>query len=178
MKRNNKNNMELILKYQSTGCQKARTQLLKDYLALITKIASKLEYDFDKAQELIQEGCIGFLTCLDRFKPSKGVFFSVYATKCIRGKMLEYLRKSSDIYSKAECSSEFDFKVLTCEKDIVYNIAVDEIIDRVKQQLAGLEDKHKRYFRQIYSETEYDLDLVSTSELFLGKIREQLGVSR
>jgi RNA polymerase sigma factor (sigma-70 family) len=64
---------------------------IKDYIPLVKSIAQKyIKYGvpFD---DLVQEGLIGVLEAKKRFKESKGVKFSTYATYWIKKKILQAL---------------------------------------------------------------------------------------
>ncbi|HRU40171.1 MAG TPA: sigma-70 family RNA polymerase sigma factor, partial [Candidatus Goldiibacteriota bacterium] len=63
---------------------KARERLIRANLKLVVKIAKRYEYFGVPLVDLIEEGNIGLMKALDKFKPSLGFRFSTYATWWIK----------------------------------------------------------------------------------------------
>lgn len=73
-----------------------RNDIVLKYMPLVRHIAKKLcisdiaqsEYD-----DLVNQGVIGLIDAIEKFQPSKGVKFEIYASLRIRGEIIDYLRK-------------------------------------------------------------------------------------
>lgn len=73
----------------------ARQELIERYQPLVCKIVGKLRPHEQVYLDLFQEGVIGLVEAVERFKPELGYKFSTYATFRIRGRALTYLQKAS-----------------------------------------------------------------------------------
>ena len=45
--------------------------------------------------DLVQEGCLGLMGCVEKFNPDGGNKFLTYAAPAIRNSMIDYIRSSS-----------------------------------------------------------------------------------
>jgi RNA polymerase sigma factor for flagellar operon FliA len=84
----------LWARYRATGCPEARAQLLGRYLGLVHHVAREigartpaLEID-----DLVSAGALGLVRALESFDLSRGLAFSTYAVRRIRGAILDDLR--------------------------------------------------------------------------------------
>ena len=84
----------LWVRYRSTGDLAARAQLLDRYLGLVHHVAREVgaRTPAVKLEELVSAGTIGLVRALDSFDLSRGLAFSTYAVRRIRGAMLDDLR--------------------------------------------------------------------------------------
>lgn len=77
------------------GWQEAHDLIVKSSLMFVVKVAFEFSSDPHKVCELISEGNIALLNCLERFDPSRGIKLISYASKEIRGRMIKYITKSN-----------------------------------------------------------------------------------
>jgi len=84
----------LWARYRSTGDQAARSELLERYLGLVHHVAREISVRTPAVEldELVSIGTIGLVLALDRFDLSRGLAFSTYAVRRIRGAILDDLR--------------------------------------------------------------------------------------
>ncbi|MBI3256111.1 MAG: sigma-70 family RNA polymerase sigma factor [Candidatus Andersenbacteria bacterium] len=84
---------ELAKKIQA-GDRKARTHMMKANLRLVVNIAKQYSprNEPDVLMDLIQEGNIGLMRAVDRFKPEFGTRFSTYGVYWIRQAILRALK--------------------------------------------------------------------------------------
>ena len=80
-----------------SGVEEARTLLAMSNLRLVLNLAAIYRDAPVEPEELVQAGCVGLMEALDRFNPNRGVRFSSYAQKAIRGAMRAYLRKFASL---------------------------------------------------------------------------------
>jgi RNA polymerase primary sigma factor len=73
-----------IIKRAQNGEKKAREGLIRANLKLVVKIAKRYEYFGVPLVDLIEEGNIGLMKALDKFKLQLGFRFSTYATWWIK----------------------------------------------------------------------------------------------
>ncbi|MGL5717407.1 MAG: sigma-70 family RNA polymerase sigma factor [Paraclostridium sp.] len=74
-----KQERELFVKYEETGCLEAREQIIVSNIRLSMKIAKKYVNNGLDYSDLYQEGFIGLMSAIDKFDISKGYRFSTYA---------------------------------------------------------------------------------------------------
>jgi RNA polymerase sigma factor for flagellar operon FliA len=84
----------LWTRYRSTGDGAARAQLLDRYLGLVHHVAREVAVRTPavELEELVSAGTIGLVRALDSFDLSRGLAFSTYAVRRIRGAILDDLR--------------------------------------------------------------------------------------
>ena len=84
----------LWVRYRSTGDSEARAQLLERYLGLVHHVAREVGARTPAVElgELVSAGTIGLVRALDSFDLSRGLAFSTYAVRRIRGAILDDLR--------------------------------------------------------------------------------------
>jgi RNA polymerase sigma factor for flagellar operon FliA len=84
----------LWARYRSSGDETARTQLLDRYLGLVHHVAREVgaRTPAVEVEELVSAGTIGLVRALDSFDLSRGLAFSTYAVRRIRGAILDDLR--------------------------------------------------------------------------------------
>lgn len=88
-------NYELWQKYKEKGDKDAREQLILAYLPLVKYQAGRVKMlvpGFIEKDDLESFGIIGLIDALKRFDYKKGIKFSSYASKRIRGEIIDHLR--------------------------------------------------------------------------------------
>jgi RNA polymerase sigma factor for flagellar operon FliA len=84
----------LWARYRTNGDTSARAQLLDRYLGLVHHVAREIgaRTPAVEVDELVSAGTIGLVRALDGFDLSRGLAFSTYAVRRIRGAILDDLR--------------------------------------------------------------------------------------
>jgi RNA polymerase sigma factor FliA len=84
----------LWARYRSSGDPAARAQLLDRYLGLVHHVAREIGARTPAVEldELVSAGTLGLVRALDSFDLSRGLAFSTYAVRRIRGSILDELR--------------------------------------------------------------------------------------
>lgn len=75
--------------------QKAREQLIKQYLPMVKIIVGRLAICLPShvdRDDLVSAGVIGMLDAIDKYDYARGIKFETYATARIRGAILDFLR--------------------------------------------------------------------------------------
>ncbi|MFP4465926.1 MAG: sigma-70 family RNA polymerase sigma factor [Candidatus Goldiibacteriota bacterium] len=121
-------------KYSKTKDEETREELIKKYLPLVKysadRIASQLP-DYVRAndkEDLYVEGIIGLMDAVSRFDLSKNVKFETYASKRVRGAILDTLRKE-DILPKniREQIKKVEKAYITAEAELGRPVSDEEI---------------------------------------------------
>jgi RNA polymerase sigma factor for flagellar operon FliA len=84
----------LWIRYRATGDADARAQLLDRYIGLVYHVAREIgaRTPAVEVDELVSAGTLGLIRALESFDLSRGLAFSTYAVRRIRGAMLDDLR--------------------------------------------------------------------------------------
>jgi RNA polymerase sigma factor for flagellar operon FliA len=84
----------LWARYRSTGCPQARAELLDRYLGLVHHVAREIgaRTPVVEIDDLVSAGALGLVRALESFDLSRGLAFSTYAVRRIRGAILDDLR--------------------------------------------------------------------------------------
>lgn len=85
---------ELWKQYKGKDLLEARQSLIEHYQPLVFREAMKYGLQEAVTLDLIQEGTVGLMEAVERYDPSLGVAFSLYALHRVRGRMLDFLRKN------------------------------------------------------------------------------------
>nr|WP_308611677.1 sigma-70 family RNA polymerase sigma factor [uncultured Dialister sp.] len=85
---------ELWKQYKGKDLLEARQSLIEHYQPLVFREAMKYGLQEAVTLDLIQEGTVGLMEAVERYDPSQGVAFSLYALHRVRGRMLNFLRKN------------------------------------------------------------------------------------
>lgn len=85
---------ELWKQYKGKDLLEARQSLIEHYQPLVFREAMKYGLQEAVTLDLIQEGTVGLMEAVERYNPSLGVAFSLYALHRVRGRMLNFLRKN------------------------------------------------------------------------------------
>jgi len=84
---------QLAIAYREHGDKGARELLVNSNLRFVVKVASEYRsYRLDMA-DVVQEGCIGLVSAVDRFDPHQGNRLLSYAVWRIRSQLQEYVCK-------------------------------------------------------------------------------------
>lgn len=105
-------NEELFLYYKSTGDQSLKWPLVMRYTNLVKAIALQVRgvyNSFAQVDDVINEGLIVLLGAVDKFDPDKGIKFETFASKRLRGAIIDMARKQDWIpRSVRRKNREFD----------------------------------------------------------------------
>jgi RNA polymerase sigma factor for flagellar operon FliA len=85
---------DLWQRYRRTGDPDARRQLLELYIGLVHHVAREMSRRSSSVEldDLVSAGTFGLIRALDSFDLSRGLAFSTYAVRRIRGAILDDLR--------------------------------------------------------------------------------------
>jgi len=87
---------ELWDKYQQTKSINIRNKILTAYLYIVTVNAKRMSAVYKNKAELediVNQGVIALIECVDRFDWRRGVQFDTFASIRVRGSIIDYLRK-------------------------------------------------------------------------------------
>lgn len=157
-----------------TGDRRARQTLIESYQPLVFKQAMAFR-THPAVMDLVQEGTVGLIEAVERYDPSRGVAFSLYAMHRIRGRMLNFLdREGRAGLACLEGQSEDGVSLLDTLADdapTAQELAEDhEMLQRVRGAMDRLPVKEKAVLEGIYLESHGADEVAQTLELSVSHI--------
>jgi RNA polymerase sigma-B factor len=83
---------QLFERFRATDDLEVRNQLVRRYLPLASRLASRYARSPDGADELRQVAYLGLIKAVDRYDPARGASFVSFATPTILGELKRHLR--------------------------------------------------------------------------------------
>lgn len=106
-------------------------KLIEDNLDLVRKIAWQIHgrvHNVVEVEDLIQQGMEGLVNAAQKYSPVENVTFSQYAQLRIRGSIIDYLRKNSNLCrTTIKKKQEFEKAKLDLENSLARSPTQDEI---------------------------------------------------
>lgn len=173
---------ELLFRMKKENDTKARQELIKHNLRLVSHIIKKYYSGYDEQEDLISIGTIGLIKAIDSFDPDKGIRFATYGARCIENEILMFFRgkkKDANVVSVNEpIDVDSEGNPLTLI-DVIYT--EDTISDDI-----DLKRKTMRLYELVESITdERDRQIIikryglyNQKELTQREIAKQMGISR
>lgn len=162
---------ELWKQYKEQDLLEARQSLIEHYQPLVFREAMKYGLQEAVTLDLIQEGTVGLMEAVERFDPSQGVAFSLYALHRVRGRMLNFLRRNG---SEVLLDDGEEEKVFLTEAipDTAFESADKSVLNMaVSHAVSRLPVKEQDVIRRVYlneqtaQETAHAMD-VSTAYVY------------
>ncbi len=162
---------ELWKQYKEQDLLEARQSLIEHYQPLVFREAMKYGLQEAVTLDLIQEGTVGLMEAVERFDPSQGVAFSLYALHRVRGRMLNFLRRNG---SEVLLDDGEEEKVFLTEAipDTAFESADKSVLNMaVSHAVSRLPLKEQDVIRRVYlneqtaQETAHAMD-VSTAYVY------------
>jgi len=90
-----KNEALLWKRYVKDRDRETRNEIVINYLYLVKYVSSDIQHNLPRSIEvddLFEQGVIGLIEAVENFDPSRNVKFETYASRRIKGEILDYLR--------------------------------------------------------------------------------------
>lgn len=87
---------ELLATYKRTGDPDLKWPLVLRYEGMVRNVALQVRgiySGFAQVEDVVSEGLLALMSSIDKFDPEKGVKFETYASKRIRGMVIDLARK-------------------------------------------------------------------------------------
>ncbi len=135
--------------YYSEKSQFTINQIIEDNLELVKKISWQIFGRVQKVveiEDLIQQGMEGLVAAAQKYSPKDGVTFQQYAQLRIRGSIIDYLRKNSNLCrTTIKKKQEFEKSKLELQKSIGREPSKEELIKKL-----GLTDDEFSYWETAF----------------------------
>ena len=135
--------------YYLDKSQASINDLIQGNLDLVKKIAWQLHgrvQNIVEVEDLIQQGMEGLVHAAQKYSPKEGVNFSQYAQLRIRGSIIDFLRKNSNLCrTTIKKKQEFERTKLDLEKKLNRQATEQELID-----FLGISDDEFNYWKKAF----------------------------
>ena len=135
--------------YYLDKSQTSINDLIQDNLDLVKKIAWQLHgrvQNIVEVEDLIQQGMEGLIHAAQKYSPQEGVNFAQYAQLRIKGSIIDFLRKNSNLCrTTIKKKQEFEKSRLNLEKKLNRQATEQELID-----FLGLSDDEFNYWKKAF----------------------------
>ena len=120
---------ELWRAYKERGDEAARRRIIESYQPLVFREVMPYRA-LPSVMDAVQEGTIGLIEAVERYDPTRGVAFSLYAVHRVRGRILDFLRREGRV----------DLPCLEAETE-AYETAKELLVDE-RPSVAELAEHH------------------------------------
>ena len=120
---------ELWRAYKERGDEAARQRIIESYQPLVFREVMPYRA-LPAVMDAVQEGTIGLIEAVERYDPTRGVAFSLYAVHRVRGRILDFLRREGRV----------DLPCLEAETE-AYETAKELLVDE-RPSVAELAEHH------------------------------------
>ena len=125
-----------MVKYYSEKSRLSINELIEGNLDLVKKIAWQIFGRVQKIidiEDLIQQGMEGLVSAAQKYSPKDGVTFQQYAQLRVRGSIIDYLRKNSNLCrTTIKKKQEFERHRESLQKSLGREPSKDELIDALR----------------------------------------------
>lgn len=165
---------QLLWERVAEGDVKAHQKLMVAYQPLVFKIAISFQLQENETMELVQEGMVGLLEAAENYDYTRGVAFSVFATFRIKGRMLDYLKKTNNgvLYLEGDLGSGLTLgETLASVQVSPAEYAERQLLhDKVTQALGRLPEKEQKVITSMYLEDRPAQAVAEAIDISLGHV--------
>ncbi len=164
--------LELHRKYKETGDITLRNRLVMSY-AYISKIAALQLRGSASAQaqieDMVNQGMIILIDCIDKFDPSKEVKFESYAFMRVRGGIIDLIRKQDWIPRRVRANAK---KISDTYNELSSQLMREPTNEEVAQALGITVDKLEKYNCEISNSVVYSFEELIQNVSQMGSVLE------
>jgi RNA polymerase sporulation-specific sigma factor len=165
---------QLLWERVAKGDVDAHQKLMVAYQPLVFKLAISFQLQENETMELVQEGMVGLLESAENYDYTRGVAFSVFATFRIKGRMLDYLKKTNNgvLYLEGDLGSGLTLgETLASGQVSPTEYAERQLLhDKVTQALGRLPEKEQKVITCMYLEDRPAQAVAEAIDISLGHV--------
>ncbi len=165
---------QILWECVAEGDVEAHQKLMVAYQPLVFKLAISFQLQENETMELVQEGMVGLLEAAENYDYTRGVAFSVFATFRIKGRMLDYLKKTNNgvLYLEGDLGSGLTLgETLASVQASPAEYAERQLLhDKVTQALGRLPEKEQRVIAGMYLEDKPAQAVAEAIDISLGHV--------
>jgi len=99
----------LMQEYKETGSIALRNQLVMHYSYIARTVAVQMRgifTNFAQQEDIVNQGVLTLIDCVERFDPKKGIRFDSYAFMRVRGAVIDFVRKQDWLPRRVRLASK------------------------------------------------------------------------
>ena len=146
-----KEEMELLERYEKNGDNDAKNKLIEHNLRLVAHIVKKYAKNQDDADDLLSIGTIGLIKGINTFTTDKKTRLSTYVAKCIHNEILMVLRAKKHLPQEVSLSD-----TIGCDKE-GNEVTLMDIIPSDDEEISESYEK-KLKVKKLYQSIKSSLD--------------------
>ncbi len=151
-----------MLKRIKAGDEKAREEFIKSNLKLVVKIALEFITPGIEIMDIIQEGNLGLLKAIERFKLKRKVKFSTYASWWIKHYIIRYILKNKYAINVPIRKAELLWKIEKAEEELRKKNGRDPTIEEIADYVGVPAEKIEYTLYFIPQVTYMDSDFIAS----------------
>jgi RNA polymerase sigma-B factor len=128
-------NTELFVRWQRSGDQRAREELVDRFLPLARNLARRYAGAREPFDDLLQVACLGLVKAIDRFDVDRGAAFSSFAVPTILGELKRYFRDLGWSVHVPRGAQEQALKVQEAQERLTSKAGRPPTVDELAQYL-------------------------------------------
>lgn len=136
----------LLNNYRLNGDLKSKNKIVKHYISLVEKLARNYSQNYrEQYDDLVQVGCIGLISAIDKFDLNQKVNFKTYSYHFVLGEMKHYIRDYAYIVKLPRELQEIYPKI----NRVRNNIQINDGIDPTEEEIAKRTDLPVEKVKQV-----------------------------
>lgn len=150
--------------YKKEGSEEARQKIIENYQLLVCREAMRYPVQEMVLLDLIQEGMVGLMEAADGYRPELGVAFSLYAVHRVRGRMLDFLKRTgNELPYETEAMEDPDTFAAMVTPDLAFEAADRNLLHReVTRAMERLPAREQDVIRKVFLEEQTAAETADT----------------
>lgn len=150
--------------YKEEGSEEARQKIIENYQLLVCREAMRYPVQEMVLLDLIQEGMVGLMEAADGYRPELGVAFSLYAVHRVRGRMLDFLKRTgNELPYETEAMEDPDTFAAMVTPDLAFEAADRNLLHReVTRAMERLPAREQDVIRKVFLEEQTAAETADT----------------
>ena len=127
--------LPLLKEYRETGSVKIRNKLVMNFAYIAQTVAIQLRglaNGYAQVDDMVNQGIITIMECLDRFDETKGITFEYYAFMRVRGAVIDLVRKQDWIPRRVR---EMDKKINEARNKLSHQLLREPTDEELAEEL-------------------------------------------
>lgn len=164
--------ISLMEKYKQTGSVQVRNQLVLYYSYIAKTVAGQMRgvfSNFAQHEDIVNQGILALINCIERFDPDKGIKFESYAFMRVRGAVIDFVRKQDWLPRRVRMTAKHLAQVHDelCN-ELLREPTPKEIAERMDISLQAL----SRYYSEISNSVMFSFEELLQNTTQMGDVLE------
>ncbi len=165
----------LFSAYKKTGDTEVRNRLVLAYAHIPKAVALQLRgisQGYAQVDDMINQGILTLMDCLDKFDPEKGIAFEYYAYMRVRGSAIDLIRKQDWVPRRVR---EMSKKITEAENTLSNQFMREPTYEEIAKYLDIPVKKLYNYSKEIHNATVFSFEELIQNLSQMGSVLEGNG---